>query len=42
MKGNKTAQLMEKVIDGLFYLAIGQRNHCRESIEWDEVKTCQK
>lgn len=42
LQGNKSAQLMEKVIDVVFYLAIGQRNHCRESIEWDEVKACQK
>jgi hypothetical protein len=36
-KGSKTAQAMEKVIDFIFYIAIGQRNHCRSSIEYDEV-----
>ncbi|MFC4699399.1 hypothetical protein ACFO4O_04400 [Glaciecola siphonariae] len=35
-KGSKTAYAMAKVIDGLFYLAIGQKNHCDISIETDE------
>lgn len=35
--GSKTAKAMAKVIDLLFYIAIGQRNHCAVSIERDEV-----
>lgn len=34
--GSKTARVMEIVIDFLFYIAIGQRNHCAVSIEYDE------
>lgn len=34
--GDKTAKGMEYFIDFLFYVAVGQKNHCRESIEWDE------
>jgi hypothetical protein len=36
LNGSKTARHMERVIDWLFYIAIGQENHCRESIEYDE------
>jgi hypothetical protein len=36
--GSKTAQKMALVIDFMFYIAIGQRNHCAVSIEWDEIK----
>ena len=35
-KGSKTAQAMAVVVDWLFYIAIGQVNHCRASIEHDE------
>lgn len=42
MQGNKSALVMEKIINLGFFLATGQRNHCREAIEWDEVKLCQK
>lgn len=34
--GSKTALGMAKVIDFLFYIAIGQENHCIASIERDE------
>jgi hypothetical protein len=37
-KGSKTAKKMAAVIDFIFYVAIGQRNHCAVSIEWDEIK----
>lgn len=36
LQGSKTAQAMAAIIDLLFYLAIGQRDHCRVSIEYDE------
>lgn len=36
--GSKTAKAMAAVIDWLFYVTIGQKNHCYESIEWDEVR----
>lgn len=36
LKGSKTAQAMASVIDLLFYLAIGQKDHCLVSIEKDE------
>lgn len=36
-KGSKTALGMEKVIDYIFYKAIRQENHCRVSIERDEI-----
>mgnify|MGYP003656855917 CR=1 FL=1 len=36
-QGSKTAYAMAKVIDFLFYVAIGQKNHCDVSIEHDEV-----
>lgn len=36
-QGSKTAKVMAKVIDTLFYIAIGQRNHCAVSIEHDEA-----
>ena len=35
-QGSKTAQAMAKVIDLLFKIAVGQENHCAESIERDE------
>ena len=35
-QGSKTATAMAKVVDFLFYIAIGQRDHCRVSIERDE------
>jgi hypothetical protein len=34
--GSKTAKVMASVVDWLFYIAIGQKNHCFVSIEWDE------
>lgn len=37
MKGNKTALVIEKIIDFVFFAAIGQRGHCRANIEMDEV-----
>ena len=36
-QGSKTATAMAKVIDFLFYISIGQKNHCAVSIERDEV-----
>ena len=33
--GKKWAIVCEKIIDTLFFW---QKNHCRESIEWDEVE----
>lgn len=41
LQGNKVAQVMEQVINFMFLVAVGQRDHCKESIEWDEIK-CQK
>lgn len=38
-QGSKTATAMAKVVDFLFYVAIGQRDHCRVSIERDEDHT---
>ena len=38
-QGSKTAIYMAKVVDWLFYVAIGQVNHCRVSIERDEDHT---
>jgi hypothetical protein len=35
-RGSRTAAAMADVIDWLFYVAIGQRDHCRASIERDE------
>lgn len=35
-QGSKTAASMAVVVDWLFYVAIGQVNHCRASIERDE------
>ena len=35
-QGSKTAIAMAYVIDLLFYIAIGQENHCAVSIERDE------
>ena len=37
LQGSKTAISMAYVIDKLFYLAIGQENHCAASIEKDEA-----
>jgi hypothetical protein len=37
--GSKTAKVMEAIIDWLFYVAIGQENHCYQSIEWDRDHT---
>jgi hypothetical protein len=34
--GSKTAAAMAVVIDWMFYVAVGQENHCIESIEYDE------
>jgi hypothetical protein len=38
-QGSKTAKAMAAVIDFLFYISIGQRNHCAVSIERDEDHT---
>lgn len=35
-QGSKTATAMAYIIDLLFYIAIGQENHCAVSIERDE------
>lgn len=35
-KGSKTAQAMAIVIDFIFLVAVGQKNHCQVSIERDE------
>lgn len=35
-RGNAIALHMEKVIDFLFRMTVGQENHCRASIEYDE------
>jgi hypothetical protein len=35
MRGNKIAILLEKLINLLFWF---DKDHCRRSIEWDEVK----
>lgn len=35
-QGSKTAKAMAAVIDWLFYVAVGQLNHCAVSIEKDE------
>ncbi len=35
-QGSKTAIAMAKVVDWMFYVAVGQKNHCRASIERDE------
>lgn len=35
-KGSRTAKAMESVVDWLFYKAVKQENHCKESIERDE------
>lgn len=36
LQGSATATYMAKVIDWLFYVAVGQINHCYASIEKDE------
>lgn len=36
IKGSKTALVMEKVVNFLFYISVGQKDHCRASIEHDE------
>lgn len=38
-QGSKTAKYMAVVVDWLFYVSIGQVNHCRASIEHDEDHT---
>lgn len=38
-EGSKTARAIEVVIDWLFYISIGQKNHCLVSIEEDEDHT---
>jgi len=38
-QGSKTATAMAYVVDLMFYIAIGQRDHCRVSIERDEDHT---
>lgn len=38
-RGSRTASAMAVVVDWLFYIAIGQVNHCRASIERDEDHT---
>ena len=35
-QGSRTAAAMAVVVDLLFYISIGQRNHCAVSIERDE------
>lgn len=35
-KGSNTAKAMAAVIDWIFYIAVGQENHCQISIERDE------
>lgn len=35
-QGSKTAKVMASVIDFLFYVAVGQKDHCAVSIERDE------
>jgi hypothetical protein len=35
-RGSKTAAAMASVVDWLFYIAIGQKDHCKVSIERDE------
>lgn len=37
IKGNPVALVMEFVINLIFWVAVGQKNHCRDSIEWDEM-----
>jgi hypothetical protein len=36
MRGRDGYILAEKIVDGLFFLVIRQRNHCRRSVEPDE------
>lgn len=36
-RGSKTAKKMAVVVDLMFYITVGQRNHCNVSIERDEV-----
>jgi hypothetical protein len=38
LQGSKTAAVMERIIDWMFYVAIKQEQHCRKSIEWDIIK----
>lgn len=38
-RGSRTASAVAVVVDWLFYIAIGQVNHCRASIERDEDHT---
>ena len=39
LKGSKTAAAMARVVDLLFYIAIGQEDHFFSSIEWDEERS---
>jgi len=36
LNGSKTAAGVRAVVDFIFYIALQQKNHCVESIEWDE------
>lgn len=36
-QGSRTARYVEIVIDWLFLVAVGQRDHCKVSIERDEI-----
>jgi len=37
LAGNRWAIIREAAIDLIFALAAGQRHHCHNAIEWDEV-----
>ncbi len=37
LRGGWFALACERVIDWLFLNLAGERDHCRDSIEWDEV-----
>ena len=36
VQGSKTALAMEYVVNFLFYISVGQKDHCKASIEHDE------
>lgn len=42
MAGKKWALIAEKAINALFWVLVGQRNHCRDHIEWDELSDLQR
>lgn len=42
LANQKVALVMEKIINFPFYVIFGQRDHCRQSIEWDEVPAWQR